>query len=211
MNRVESFVVASVLAVGILLLTMGCCWLCFIALWLVMMGLFDCGIPGKGVIVTVLVVCLLLGVAVEIRFLSEWTRGVYQASMKLMAGVYLISSVVAIALGMGVPVGNLALGVMAGLYIGRRCFHSAEGPDVFKRASRRVGLFAGVVVALVSLPVGLLALVAGEEHTARVVVKTLGFAYCDAAGLGLVVTLCVVLMVMQYALTRGAATLAYRR
>ena len=111
---------------------------------------------------------------------------------------------------MGVPVGNLGLGILAGLYIGRRHFHVVRGPEVFKRASRRASLFTGVIVSLVSLPVGLLALFAGEEYIAESIVESLGFTYSNTAGVGLVVALCVLLMLIQYLLARGASMLAYR-
>lgn len=61
-----------------------------------------------------------------------------------------------------------------------------------------------------ALPVGILALYAGEEYIAVSFVESVGLAYSRMAGVGLVVALCLLLMVMQYWLTRGGATLAYR-
>jgi len=207
MNRIESFVIASALAVGVplLLLTLG--WLCLIALWILEGEIGE--LPGSAV-VTVLVMIVFVGTAIDIWCLRRWTQGFYQANMPLMIFLFLICSLASIALFMGVPIGNLALGILAGLYTGRRYYHGGRGPEAFAGASRRVGLFTGAVVAAVALPVGLLALVAGEEYIAKSIVESLGFTYSNTAGVGLVVALCVLLMLIQYLLARSAAILAYR-
>ena len=133
----------------------------------------------------------------------------YQANLRLLSVLFVVGSLLAIALGMGVPLGNLLLGILAGFYVGRRHVYAGRESQVFLQASRRVGKFTGTVVALIALPVGLLALFAGEEGTARVLVEAVGISYSTVAGLGLVVVLCGVLWLMQYALARGAAWVAY--
>ena len=140
--------------------------------------------------------------------MREWTSMFYQASPTLMVSLFLICSVLAIALCMGIPIGNLVLGVLAGVYVGRRYLHAASEPDAFERASRKVGVFTGIIVAALAFPVGILALYAGEEETARSVVEAIGLPYRRIVGFGFVTVLCGLLLLMQYGLTRGAAWLA---
>lgn len=205
MNRIESFLIAAVLVVGVPLLLLTSCWFCLIMVWILEIG----GLPESAAI-ALLVTSVIAGVVIDICCLRKWTKGFYQANMTLMVCLYLICSLLAIGLFMGVPLGNLALGILAGLYVGRRHSHGAREPDVFTDASRRVGLFTGAVVGTVALPVGILALCAGEEYIAVSFVESVGLPYSRITGVGLVVALCLLLMVMQYWLARGGATLAYR-
>jgi len=151
-----------------------------------------------------------MGIVIDICYLRRWAQGFYQAKMPLMIALFLICSLVSIALFMGVPIGNLTLGVLAGLYTGRRSYHGVREPEVFAAASRRVGLFTSAVVGVVALPVGLLALFAGEEPIVRSLVGAVGLPYSRIAGIGCILALCCLLMFLQYWLARGAAILAYR-
>ncbi|UCG56388.1 MAG: hypothetical protein JSU70_16185 [Phycisphaerales bacterium] len=202
MNRLESFVIGSTLAVATPLLLLILCWFCVIILALDR-------IPDSAVI-ALLIASILAGIVIDICCVRRWVRGFYRANMALMVSLFLICSLFSIAMFMGVPIGNLALGVVAGLYVGRRSHHAAREPEAFAAASRRVALLAAGVVGAVALPVGFLALFAGEEQIARSLVEATGVPYSGPAGIGLILILCGVLMLLQYWLTRGAAILAYR-
>ncbi|TKJ34614.1 MAG: hypothetical protein CEE38_17230 [Planctomycetes bacterium B3_Pla] len=211
MNRIESFAIALVLAVGVPLLLLTLCWFCFIGLWILEGETGEShGSHGSAAVVTVLVMSVLVGIVINIRCLRRWVQGFYQANMKLMTFLYLICSVLTIGLFMGVPIGNIALGILAGLYTGRRNHHAGTEPEAFGRASRRVGLFSGFVVAAVALPIGLLALFAGEEPTVRSLVEAVWIPYSKIAGIGFILALCSLLMLLQYWLARGASILVYR-
>jgi len=174
--------------------------------WILGLG----GLP-EGAALALLVTSIPAGIVIDICCLRKWTEAFYQAKTALMVSLYLICSLLAIGLFMGVPLGNLALGFLGGLYVGRRHYHGGEEPATFTRASRRVGFFASAVVGMVALPVGILALYAGEEGIAISLVESLGLPYSRVAGVGLVVALCFLLMVMQYLLAWGGARLAYRK
>lgn len=134
MNRIESFPIAALLAVGVPLLLLTSCWFCLILVWILEIG----GLPESAAI-AVLVTSVTAGVVIDIRCLRKWTKGLYEADVTLMVCLYLICSLSAIGLFMGVPLGNLALGMLAGVYIGRRHFHGARERGVFRAVSRRVG------------------------------------------------------------------------
>jgi hypothetical protein len=160
--------------------------------------------------IALLVVSLLTGLAIDVCCLRKWTKEIYRASLKLMLILYFICSFVAIGMFMGVPIGNLALGILAGLYIGRRCFLMKQGKGILNRFAHNTSLFAAFVMGLVSLPVGMLALFAGEEYVIISLVESLRIGYSRIVGVVFVLVLCSLLMIVQYWLTRGSAILAYR-
>ncbi|MHC4632600.1 MAG: hypothetical protein ACYS9C_15225, partial [Planctomycetota bacterium] len=50
------------------------------------------------------------GIIIDILFLKKWVRKAYQINTKALAVIYLFYSVVALGMGMGVPIFNFALG-----------------------------------------------------------------------------------------------------
>ena len=153
-----------------------------------------------------------IGILFDILFLKNWIAGFYNANTKFMVPAYLFWSVVAVAFCMGLPLGNLALGTLAGLYVGRRQYHANESKAHFTKAARNVSIFTALVTSAEALPIGLLAL-EHERHIAEMLLTVMGLGQSDAtgpAGVGLIVLLCVVLMVVQFWCTRIAAALAFR-
>ena len=118
MNRIESFVIASVLAVGVPLLLLNLCWFCLIGLWILELDIGERAGSARAdsAVVTVLITSLLVGIVIDVCCLRRWTQGFYQANIALMVSLFVICSLVSIALFMGVPIGNLALGILAGFY-----------------------------------------------------------------------------------------------
>lgn len=130
--------------------------------------------------------------------------------MRLMIILYLICSFIAIVMFMGVPIGNLALGILAGLYIGRRCLHNEYGKDVFNRFAHNTSFFTAFVTGIVSFPVGMLALFAGEEYIIQSIAESVGLSYSRPLGFAFIILLCGILVLIQFWLTRISAILAYR-
>ena len=131
--------------------------------------------------------------------------------MKLLLPVYLFCSAIAAAFCMGLPFGNVVLGILAGVYIGRRGYHATQSRESFSRTARRAGLFAALVTGAWALWIGLLAL--GEEIVIDLLQRVVGLARVTIAGpvgVGLVILLCVVLMVVQYWGTRTGAWMMFR-
>lgn len=205
MTKPESVIVASLLAIAVpaMLLMGGALSLAIVVLFL---GLSE---PSGTTAGLVIAVGLLGGIALDVRYLGRWVNSFYTVGMSHLIWLFVALSFVAIMLGMGVPVGNLALGTMAGLYVGRRHLHRGERPELLPQATRRVGRLTGAAVAAVSFPIGMLAIYAGEEASARMVVEAVGLQYSRRSGIGLVVALCGVLYGMQYWLARAAALLGY--
>lgn len=153
---------------------------------------------------------LALGVILDVVWLKGWIVRFYGASLKVMMALYLCCSVCAVASFMGLPVGNLLLGALAGLYIGRREYHAGGGAESLARAGRRAAVFTATVTGAEALLIGLLAL--KEQIVARLLERVLGLdqaAITGLAGGGFVVSLCLLLMLMQFWLTKTAARLAF--
>jgi hypothetical protein len=151
-----------------------------------------------------------LGIIMDAVCLKVWISRFYSASLKVMMAIYLCCSVIAVASCMGLPLGNLLLGALAGLYVGRKEYHAGGSEQSLARAARRAAIFTALVTGVEALPIGLLAL--NERTVARLLEAGLGVdqaAIAGPAGAGLVVLGCLLLMLVQFWCTRMAARLAF--
>jgi hypothetical protein len=206
MNRAESTVIGFV--VGIL-----CPASLFVLLWWSAAALaiyHVLPIPDSGIAV-VAFTGLGVGIVLDVLCLKNWIAGFYHASVKLMALAYLFWSAIAVAFFMGLPCGNVVLGTLAGLYVGRKQHHVGASREMFARAARNVSLFTALVTSVEALPIGLLGL-----HEEIIVEALRAVAGLDQSvvtgplGVGLVGIGCVVLMIVQFWCTRTATALAFR-
>ena len=205
MSKTESTIVGVFLA-GIcpLLTFVGCWWTAFVVL---------ADVPGvsERPIIAAAMSGLVVGIVLDLLLLRKWIRRFYTASLWLMAAVYGALCVVAVASFMGLPVGTFGLGLLAGIYAGRRQHHAAAEGAAVRRGLRRAALFAALLTAGAALPIGILAL---QERSVRELLgKILGLAPSavhGAAGVMLVCLLCVVLFGAQYLCSLQAGWLAFR-
>lgn len=150
------------------------------------------------------------GILLVIVRRRRWVAEFYSYPAWLLVPVYLFWSLLATALLMGLPLAILAVGALAGCYIGRQAAHAAAGQTSIRRQACRVSIFTASVTGAVSLGMGLLAL--QDRHTLMVLLRLFGLGTLGttAGGRGFVVAVAVpVLGVTQYLLTRGAALWAH--
>lgn len=155
--------------------------------------------------------CLGLGFLLDALCLKSWIASFYDVDWRLAAPIYLFWVMIATASFMGVPLGTLVLGTLAGLYVGRRCRHAGTSTDTFARKARMASLFVALVTGVASLGIGVLVL--GEVHVLAVIQRVVGTspgAATRVVGAGIVLTLSLVLVSLQFRCTRTAATLAFR-
>jgi hypothetical protein len=153
-----------------------------------------------------------VGIILAVARLKLWVRHFYGVRPVLGAGVYLFFSAVAVAFCMGLPLGNLLLGALAGLYVGRGGYHANLPAAALAEPAHRVSLFTAAVIGLVALTMGLLAL--QEQHAMRQVLQLMGLdklAHTPAGRISVVAVAVPVLTVLQYWLTRQAARRGFRR
>jgi hypothetical protein len=200
MSKLENTIVGILLGVA-------CAWLSFVACWwtAALVHMYVGGVSINMVIVAALT-GLLVGVVLDVLFLRRWIRRFYTARLLLLAIVYGALCVVAVASFMGLPVGTFALGLLAGVYAGRRQVHNPSD-DIPGHGLRRVAFFAALLTAGAALPIGLLAL--HEQSVADLFRRSLGLSSWGA-GVVVVCLLCLVLFGAQYWCSLGAGGLALR-
>ena len=206
MRRAELTLVAALLAISVLLVSVAG-GLAALAVGLQFVGAER---PTGLVLGLVLAGGLMIGIALDVRYLRTWMDGFYKVSLSRLVWLFILFSFPAMALGMGVPVNNLAFGALAGLYVGRRHVHVGLPPELLRPSALRVARFTGAVVVVLSFPMGMLAIYGGEEGVAREIVEAVGLHYSRFRGISLVAVLCGVLYAVQYWLAQGAAVLGSR-
>jgi hypothetical protein len=205
MSKTESTIVGVFLA-GIcpLLVFVGCWWSAYLVL---------ANVPGVPVtaVIAAAMSGLVVGIVLDLLLLQRWIRKFYTASLWLMAAIYGALCVVAVAFFMGLPVGTFGLGLLAGIYAGRRQHHAAAEGAAIRRGLRRVALFAAMLTAGAALLIGILVL--QEQSVIELLGSILGLAPSaiqGATGVMVVCLLCVVLFAAQYFCSLQAGWLAFR-
>jgi len=207
MTKTESIAVG--LAVGIL-----CPLLLFVLFWWVTATLsmyHVLRIPESGIAAAAFT-GLALGVTLDVLYLKRWILGFYSVDIRAMVLLYLCCSVMAVAFLMGLPVGNIVLGTLAGVYIGRRQYHAARSGESVSKTIRKASLFTALVTGAEALPIGLLAL--NEDWIVEWLQVSTGMDSWVAIGLlgiGLILLLCAVLMTVQFWCTKTMAWIAFGR
>lgn len=114
--------------------------------------LFTSIVFGKEVLEAWVLWFLLPGVAIDVVFLKKWVRNAYQMNSKILAWIYIFYSMIAVAMGMGVPIFNFVLCIAAGVYIARK-MHFAGTDEQSRRGAfkRMAGFCAGVMVFICCL------------------------------------------------------------
>lgn len=154
---------------------------------------------------------LAVGMGLDVLYLKKWISCFYSVDVKWLVPVYLFCSAIAAAFFMGLPIGNIILGTLAGGYIGRRAYHTAQSQASFSRTARRMGIFTALVTGAWALLAGLLALNEGTVTDWLQAVTGLSrMVVTGPVGVGLVVGLCIVLMIVQYWCTRVGAWIMFR-
>jgi hypothetical protein len=140
-----------------------------------------------------------LGLVLDLLLLRRWVRGFYTARMLLVLAVYLFWSGVAMGLFMGLPVGAMFVGVLFGVYMGRRQFHAAASASERETVAGRVALLTALAVGLMSLPIGLLSM--HEPDVVRFLVELLrtdAATFHGLSGVLIVSGLCFALIAVQF-------------
>ena len=205
MSKVEGIIVGVFLAGMCPLLTfVACWWTAVFALWY---------IPGISihVVIAAAISGLGVGIVLDLLLLRKWIGRFYTASLWFLAAVYGALCVVAVASFMGLPIGTFALGLLAGVYAGRREHHALSEGAAVRRGLRRAALFAGLMTAGTALPIGLLVL--KERSVVELLSNILGrepSAVQGTVGVMVIGLLTLVLFGLQYGGALWAGWLAFK-
>jgi hypothetical protein len=144
------------------------------------------------------------GMIINAIFLKKWVRKAYQINNKVLAAIYLFYSVVALGMGMGIPILNLALGTAAGVYAARRMHLTGADEQSRNQAFGKTALFCAVVMAFMCCLMTLLGIV-GKVPGSKFETPILSFTFTLPIFWAVVLTGGAVLVLLQYWLTLTAA------
>jgi hypothetical protein len=204
MSKTESVIIAFVLLIA-------CPLAALVPAVLVSFELFQRGVISDqaykyGVLVFLAWVIILTTIK-----LRRWVGRFYFLKAYIMLPMFLLLSVLALSLCMGTLIGNLILGALAGLYLGRRGLNTHMPVEVFKRTVRRWGLFIAVLMGLMALAMGVLAV--GEKQTLMLILSLVRLEQLAENPTGrwiIVITAVPVLFILQLSLTRLMARWGYK-
>ncbi len=92
---------------------------------------------------------MLPGVLIDVLFLKRWVKNAYQINAKIIGGLYIFYSVGALGFFMGIPIGCIFLGVLAGFYAGRKVSLAGNNQINSRGYFRRVAIFSSAVMVLI--------------------------------------------------------------
>jgi hypothetical protein len=152
-----------------------------------------------------------VGTALDIIFVNKWTLRFYRAKTVFLILIYLFWSAIALAVLMGLPFLNIVLGVLAGLYVGRRHHYLQTAAADFARMARNAGLFTALITGVETLLIGLAAL--SEDFAAEMLTSLTDLsrsAVTGSAGIAIVILSVIILMIIQFWFTRRTAIFAFK-
>lgn len=201
MSKTESMVVGVFLAGACPLVTFVACW------WSAAVVCMRSPGMSESVVAVAALSGLGAGLALDVIWLRRWIGRFYSARLRVAAAVYATLCVVATAAFMGLPLGTFSLGILGGIYAGRRQRHGAGDLPL-----GRAALFVASMTAGAALPIGLLVL--GEQSVTDMLGRLLGMTPGAARGwpgILLIIGLTLVLFGAQYVCALKAARLACGR
>lgn len=151
-----------------------------------------------------------MGILFDVLFLKKWVKNVYNLDIRLLIFVYVFFSIVTLGLFMGVPVFNVVLGAIAGVYAGRRFRYLKADRGQFTKKVGKVSVFTSVVMFLICCFSACLALT--DPYTPENLQGMLGLDFTVTKGMvvGLIFIGGVFLVLLQYWLTEKAAMIAFK-
>ena len=152
---------------------------------------------------------LVPGVVIDIVFLKKWVRNAYQMNGKILAGIYIFYSVVALVMGMGMPIFNFVLCIAGGIYIARKMHFIGADEQTRKQAFKRMARFCAAVMALICCLMTLLAIL-GQMIGHELETPLLTFTFTVPIFFAVVLIGGAVLVLAQYWLTGTAAKVTFR-
>jgi len=155
---------------------------------------------------------LCIGILIDIIFLKKWIPKFYEINKSLSISIYLLCSFIAVAFFMGLPIGNIILGIFAGIYVGRKSHYLHKSKNLFLSTSKNVSLFTAFITSLEALPIGLLAL--QDDSIIDLINQSIGiklFTINIIIDMLLILMLCLMLFLLQYILTKKATIKSYQK
>jgi hypothetical protein len=153
---------------------------------------------------------LSIGIIIDILVLKKIIPKFYDLNKYLLIITYLFCSAFAVSSFMGLPIGNFFLGLIAGLYVGRKCYHLNKNHNSYLQNMKTVSNFTAFITSFEGLLIGLLML--NDKSVINSTNQFLGIQIFSAnqyRNVLIIILLCILLYVMQFILTKAAVNLSY--
>ncbi|HPO04139.1 MAG TPA: hypothetical protein PLV37_01310 [Bacillota bacterium] len=154
---------------------------------------------------------IILGIVIDIIFLSKLLRRFYYLSTISLALLYLFYSIGMFGFFMGVPIFNIVLGIIAGIYIGRRMKVRRQEKEVFQKSLRQTAGFSFVVLLIICLSSAFIAITDPYTGANLQGMLNLSFEVTKPNILGVIIIGGALLLFIQNVLLMKAGKAAYRR
>lgn len=152
---------------------------------------------------------LVTGVIINIVFLKRWVRRAYQLNNKVLAAIYIFYSIGVLGFCMGLPILNLALGIVAGVYIARKMQLIEASEEEKEQEFRKTAFFCAAVMVPMCCLITLWA-IAGEMIGSRFETPIFSFTFTVPVFFGVVFTGGSALVLFKYWLTSKSAKVAFK-
>lgn len=157
---------------------------------------------------------LAVGVILTTVLLKYLVKNAYKFSNKILAVFFIYYSLLAFGFGMGIPLFNYILGIMAGGYIVRKACYLKEDDTEFKRNIKLTAIFTAVVMLILCclmVLIGIVGKVSPKDFEAffkslfglELAINTAGFVVIIFFG-------ACVMILLQYWLTKLSAIITYK-
>ncbi len=146
---------------------------------------------------------LLPGLLIDVAFLKCWVKNAYTMSSKAIGTLYIFYSVCALGFFMGIPIGNIFLGILAGIYSARRLSLTRDD----HLTPKRTAIFCAAVMVLICVLLALWA-VAGRVPGSKFETPFISFTFTAPIFWAVVFVGGAFLVLLQYGLTITTAKVA---
>jgi len=165
---------------------------------------------AEGMIPAVAITGLLVGIILDVIFLKRWVKRAYQLNLGWLIAIYLFYSIGVFGFFMGVPIFNLAVGITAGYYIGRRSYHGKLASPKKEQLIRQTAVFAVLVLAVLSTISAYWALSDSSVGANLEGMFHLPFSVTKTMIVGIILVGGIASLILQYFLTQKTALWAVR-
>jgi hypothetical protein len=150
-----------------------------------------------------------IGVLIDIFFLMGWVKKAYEFGSMVLAFGYFFYSIIAWGMGMGVPLFNFGVGILAGIFIALKLSRSNTYEDERKQMIKKCAFFTATILIFVCCLSGFWAIIGGLVGS-EFEIGMISFDFTPTIIITLTLAGGFVLALLQYWLTKAAATTTLR-
>jgi uncharacterized protein YneF (UPF0154 family) len=162
-------------------------------------------------IILFVVSSFILGIFVDMILLRKWINIGYKLNNYILTGIYIFYSICIFGFFMGVPVFNIFMGVIAGIYIARRIINRNLEKREIKNKVMVTSMFSSIIILFISILSAYFAL--KDPYTAANLegMFNLSFSLSLEMIIGLIIAGGLLLVLFQYLVTKKTSMFILRK